>query len=121
MVLPRAFELLERDRCGMTISDLLWDARQYPACLLSIGNQDSLFGIYTAVLLHCFLACKSGEHALSALLQIIDTPYWILKRLRYGDPVKPRSCILSFHTWFSHFPCFRGNSTLLVVDIFTIS
>lgn len=44
--------------------------------------------------------CRSGEHAFSALLQIIHTPYWILRRLRYGDPVKPRNCILSFHTWF---------------------
>lgn len=59
MVLPRAAELLERDRCGMTISDLLWDARQHPACLLSIGNRDSLSGIYTAALLHCFSLAKA--------------------------------------------------------------
>lgn len=31
-----AAELLESDRCGVIISDLLWDAHKYPSCLVSV-------------------------------------------------------------------------------------
>lgn len=99
--------------CGMLTSTL--------PILLVLKPRLFIWDLYSSVSPLCFI-CKSREHAFSTLLQIIDAPYWILRRLRYGDPVKPRNCILSWHSWFPpHFPCFRGNSTLSVMDAFTIS
>lgn len=61
--------------------------------LLVLESRLIIWNLYSSVPPLCFI-CKSREHAFSTLLQIIDTPYWILKRLRYGDPVKPRNCII---------------------------
>lgn len=71
--------------CGMLTSPL-------PVSLV-LESRLFIWNLYSSVPPLCFI-CKSREHAFSTLLQIIDTPYWILKRLRYGDPVKPRNCII---------------------------
>ncbi|EGV91910.1 hypothetical protein I79_007789 [Cricetulus griseus] len=63
MVLPRAVELLESDRCGTIISDLLWDAHKYPSYLISIEIKTLLFEISTAVFLHCVSFAKAENMA----------------------------------------------------------
>lgn len=95
--------------CGMLKSTL-------PVSLV-LESRLFIWTLYSSVPPLCCI-CKSREHAFSTLLQIIDTPYWILKRLRYGDPVKPRNCII-----FSYLtsPFLKGNSTLLVTDTVAIS
>lgn len=77
--------------CGMLTNTL--------PVLLVLKSRLFIWDLYSSVSPLC-LICKSGEHAFSTLLQIISAPYWILRRLRYGDPVKPRNCFLSWHTWF---------------------
>lgn len=72
--------------CGMLTSTL-------PVSLV-LESRLFIWTQYSSVPPLCCCICKSREHAFSTLLQIIDTPYWILKRLRYGDPVKPRNCII---------------------------
>lgn len=50
MVLPRAVKLLESDRCGTILSDLLWDAHKYPSYLISIEIKT----LYLRSLQQCF-------------------------------------------------------------------
>ena len=86
--------------CGMLKSTL-------PVSLV-LESRLFIWTLYSSVPPLCCI-CKSREHAFSTLLQIIDTPYCILRRFQYGDPLKPRNCII-FSYLTSHYSCFRGHS-----------
>lgn len=74
-----------------------------PVVLLVLKLRLFIWNIYSSVFSTVFSFAKV-EKSFLYLLQIVDIPYWIL-RLRYGESVKHRNCILSFHDRGLSSPC----------------
>lgn len=69
-----AAELLESDRCGVIISDLLWDAHKYPSCLVSV--EISTRGVRSVR--QCFSAVRLQKWRTCLLCPFANNPYSIL-------------------------------------------